>query len=307
MSREAVRDFINKQVGGSMLEIGPLANPFLSKDVYDVYYADIKNKDEIFAVYRNCKELGPADELYGKITPIDFVVKDGYLNAVGDKRFSVVFSSHVLEHVPDVIGHLLELSEILEEGGHVAMIIPDKRYTFDHFREVTPFRDMMDVYLSKDIRSTARLVFDNCFNINSCNDPVKYHNSSVSFEETAASAGKYTAALNAYKRVCDTGSIMGVHYWVFTYTSFLDFLRDGLRAGLLPFTLRHSYPTIRGSMEFSVILQKDSSILIDDTKRKEEIMKLIKLSKKGYKYCYVKELLGKVRRKALTWITRRRS
>ena len=179
LSREVLRKFCDERANEPILEIGPLISPFLEKERYNVYYSDIKNKDDIFAEYKEHTNLGTPEEIYNNIVSIDFVVKDTYTEAVGDMRFSVVFSSHVIEHVNDIIRHLLQLSEIITDNGYVALIIPDKRYCFDCFREVTPFRDALDIYLCDDNCSTARLVFDSVFELNLCNDAAKYWNNEV--------------------------------------------------------------------------------------------------------------------------------
>lgn len=277
MTREFLREFVTERQGRPMLEIGPFMNPFLPKGWNEVYYADIRSKDEIYQHYLPHHLCAP-EVLYARIFPIDFVVKDTYEKAVGGKRFAVVFSSHVIEHVDDIIRHLLDLGKILDDGGCLAMAVPDKRYTFDHFREVTPFRDMIDVYMEGTVKSTARLMFDMTFTCHPCNNPNDYEAGRVFFTEVAGETDRFQKAIELYKRVKEEGYVVSEHNWVFTYASFLDFIRDGLRAGLLPFTLLYSHPPVATANEFTVILKKDESILQDSEKRMAEIMKLVKLA-----------------------------
>ena len=259
------------------MEIGPLISSFLTKDKYNVFYSDIKSTDEIYSEYKNYRNLGTPEEIYRKLVPIDFVIKDTYKEAVGSRRFAVVFSSHVLEHVRDVILHLQDLCSILIDDGFLVMCIPDKRYTFDHFREVTPFRDMIDVYLSGNVNSTARLSFDHHFMYHPCNDPLSYYKDEVSFSTNIENDNQYSQALEYYKLVRDNGQEFNSHNWVFTYTSFIGFLRDGLRAKLLPYTLYYSNPPQSGENEFVVILKKDLAILSDYEKCVAEIKRIISL------------------------------
>jgi len=280
MKREKIRAFLDERKDEPMLEIGPLIDPFLTKDRYNVYYSDVNSKNEIYEVYKTDKNLGSEDEIYNKIMPIDFVIRETYLKAVGDMRFSVVFSSHVIEHVPDVIGHLLELSDILVDGGHVVMMIPDKRYCFDHFRDVTPFRDIYDAFINKDIRSTARLVFDHVFWSNPCNTPGMYWNNEIPYTTIIDdSSEKYEFALRIYNDFISSGVIIpGWHIWSFTDKSFLELLRDCARAKLLPYALAGFSPTPVGEFEFSIILEKRESIIDDDQERKNEILKLTQIT-----------------------------
>ncbi|MDR1704532.1 MAG: class I SAM-dependent methyltransferase [Clostridiales bacterium] len=276
MSREHLRAFIN-ETKGPILEIGPFTDPFLKKGVYDVSYADIRSKDEIYEHYLPHK-LYPPELLYQGIVPIDYVIKDTYKNAVEGKRFSLIFSSHVIEHVDDIIAHFKDLWDILEEGGYIALVVPDKRYTFDHFREVTPFRDMIDVYLSGDTGGTARFAFDMAFTCHPCNSPALYTDGNVGFNEVAKDTGRYEKAVALYKRVKNEGYKVGDHNWVFTYASFLAFVRDGLRSGLLPFTLHYSHPPLPYTNEFTAILKKDSAVTEDHEKRMAEIIRISSLS-----------------------------
>jgi len=52
-----------------------------------------------------------------RIAPLDFVV-----------------ASHVIEHVPDLVGWLSDIHAALRVGGVLALVIPDKRFTFDLHR-----------------------------------------------------------------------------------------------------------------------------------------------------------------------------
>ena len=172
MLRKIIRDFIDDKKEGPILEIGPLTTPFLSKDTYNVHYADIRDKDEIYNAY-NLSYKGSGEELYNKIVPIDFVIKNTYLNAVGEMKFLIVFSSHVIEHTHDLLGHLLDIGDILLENGYFVMLIPDKKNTFDRNREVTPFRDVLDVYLSiNKLQCTARFGFDFLFTASFKGNPI---------------------------------------------------------------------------------------------------------------------------------------
>ena len=281
MGREEILTFLDERKSEPMLEIGPLIYPFLTKDRYDnICYADIKSKDEIYEEYKTYPDVGPVEQLYDKIVPIDYVVTETYKKAVGDNVFSVVFSSHVLEHCWDIIGHFKELCDILTEDGYIVMFIPDKRYCFDCFREVTSFRDAFDIHISCDIKRTARLVFDCFFQSTNHNDTEKYWGREVSLTDRVQDGGDYLHALEMYRQVNNEGLMVNTHIWTFTYISFLEFFRDCLRAKMLPFTLHYSEPTKPGSFEFAIILQKNLSVLSDDSKRRAEIERITELIEK---------------------------
>jgi SAM-dependent methyltransferase len=257
-----------------VLEIGPLINPFLTTATHNVYYADINDKEGIFDLYKSDVSLGATpEEVYSKIVKIDFVVTESYAKAVGDMRFAAVFSSHVIEHVPDILRFLLELAEILQDDGRIAMAIPDKRYTFDHFREVTPFRDAYDVFINGET-SAARLAFDFAVNAHPCNDPRRYVGNEVSFMSVDLDQQRIDTAIGDYRGVLDGTQVINAHVWVFTYLSFLAFLRDGLRCKMLPFRLEYAAPGVIGSNEFHIVLQKDVELLKCGDAWRQEICEL---------------------------------
>jgi len=291
MSRENLKKYISTTL--PTMEIGPLQSPFLKKEEYNVYYSDIKDTDGVINTWKNASGV---DET--KIVSIDYVIKKTYLDAVGEKRFGAVFSSHVIEHTFDIITHLKEISEILETEGRYVLCIPDKRFTFDYFREVTPFRDAYDVYLNGD-EALKRLVLD--WTLNNVADwhvsVDGYLNHSLSFNEIAVNSIRVSDAIKNIENIEYVK--MGFHYWVFTFISFLALLRDCLRLNLLPYTLEYAGGTILGGNEFYIVLKKNAEIQSDIKLRNTEIQKINNLienpqGKKqllefidNYKYIYI--------------------
>jgi|GEM_PF-1733535 len=272
MSRKTLKKFLSTVL--PIMEIGPRSNPFLKKDEYkDVYYADIRNVDGINDFYKKVfvkEELIPF--VKEELVPIDYVIKGTYLETVGEKRFSAVFSSHVIEHTADIIRHLEEVSQILEQDGHYVICIPDKRYTFDYFRDITPFRDAYDVYINGN-NALKRLTFDHSLMADkNLSDLRQYLIHSVSFREIAIDETVINKAFEEVKIMND--NIGRAHYWVFTFPSFLALLRDCLRLNILPYTLEYAEGTTLMSNEFYIVLKKDIDILKDIKRRQAEITKI---------------------------------
>ena len=270
MSREILKSYLSTEM--PVLEIGPLDKPFIAKSEFNVYYADINDEDHIKAVFADVDDID-----CDAVQDIDFVVKESYKKAVCNERFQAVFSSHVIEHVPDIVRHFIEISEILMEEGLFILAIPDKRYTFDRFREVTPFRDAHDVYVG-GTRNTARLAFDFRMNCHPSNDPIEHKLNNLSFQTVALDENSVLAAIKLYDSVKNSETLDSeIHFWVFTYPSFLAFLRDIIRCRLFPYSLEYSDPPKGFSVEFHIVLKKDLEVLNNEEKRKAEIEKLTEL------------------------------
>jgi hypothetical protein len=90
------------------LEIGPYARPLLSGS--NVKYVDVYSTKEL-------KKLAPAVGMEPEQVPhINWVSNPSDLSCV-DEYFGAVLSSHVIEHKPDLIRHLNQVSNILKHGG----------------------------------------------------------------------------------------------------------------------------------------------------------------------------------------------
>jgi 2-polyprenyl-3-methyl-5-hydroxy-6-metoxy-1,4-benzoquinol methylase len=108
------------------LEIGPLASPRVRKDEGPVRYVDHASAAELKEKYATdagmqgrLDEIVDVDYVLGKSTTIS--------EATGkDAPFDYVIASHVIEHIPDTIGWLDDLTHVLRVGGILSLVIPDK-------------------------------------------------------------------------------------------------------------------------------------------------------------------------------------
>jgi SAM-dependent methyltransferase len=58
-----------------------------------------------------------------------------------------VASSHVLEHVANPLAALAEWYRVLRPDGIVYLVVPDRRHTWDHTRQLTPVEHMVDDFI----------------------------------------------------------------------------------------------------------------------------------------------------------------
>lgn len=62
---------------------------------------------------------------------------------VASEEYDFVLSSHMLEHAANPIRALLEWKRLLLPGGMLVLLLPDRRYTFDHQRPVTTMHHLI--------------------------------------------------------------------------------------------------------------------------------------------------------------------
>src|ERR1700689_768593 len=153
---ERLRAHINVATGRG-LEIGPLASPIVPRAMGDVSYVDHVSTEDLIAKYTN----DPAVDEH-KIVSTDYVWGSNKLaEAVGaSAAFDYVVASHVLEHVPDLVGWLGEVAQVLRPGGRLSLAMPDRRYTFDVRRRDSDVSEVVEAYLLHLRRPAIRATFD---------------------------------------------------------------------------------------------------------------------------------------------------
>jgi SAM-dependent methyltransferase len=65
------------------------------------------------------------------------------VKTVRDASFDFVVAAHVIEHMRNPIGAIAAWLRVLKPGGHLYLIVPDKRYTFDRARVRTTLEHMI--------------------------------------------------------------------------------------------------------------------------------------------------------------------
>jgi hypothetical protein len=238
---------------GRGLEIGPLHAPVVTKDAADVFYVDVFDRAELVRRYRDDPFVDVAD-----IPVIDFSLNRGshFVSLVEAVKaaapVSWVFASHVVEHVPDVIGWLRDLGEIVEYGGVLVLAIPDRRYCFDVFRPQTTLGQMLQAYTDKDVRPTVRAVFD------SLRDKVEVDTSALWRGELpvleTARLHTLDEVMSEVERVRD-GDYVDAHVWTFTPDSFADQLGELEAMGLGAWHVEH-IEAPQGAVEFYARLRR---------------------------------------------------
>jgi SAM-dependent methyltransferase len=73
-----------------------------------------------------------------------YICEASNLQAIPNENYDFLISSHCLEHCANTLKTFKEWLRVLKKGGAIMLILPDKKYTFDHDRPVTTFEHLVD-------------------------------------------------------------------------------------------------------------------------------------------------------------------
>src|SRR5262245_33339264 len=120
---------------GSGLEIGALHNPLRVSSRAKVRYVDRLPVAGLRAQYPDLRDK--------KLVHVDVIDDGERLDTIGTATQDFVIANHFLEHCQDPIRTLESFFRVLRPGGILYMAVPDKRFTFDHNRPVTPLAHLL--------------------------------------------------------------------------------------------------------------------------------------------------------------------
>jgi trans-aconitate methyltransferase len=159
----ALRESIRRDVprDARTLEIGAGARPMFRRAEFpNAKILDYYTTEELVRHFQ--EDYQGQKVTAAQFEPVDYVCKDGdYRKVIGDDaRFDVIFSAHALEHQPDLVRHLQTLQGLLADDGMIVFVVPDKRCTFDVFRQVTTTSDVLAAYAERRRAPGPKAFFD---------------------------------------------------------------------------------------------------------------------------------------------------
>ncbi len=240
---------------GRGLEIGPLHRVLVPRDQADVRYLDVQDRAGLVKWY---EEMDP-DVVIEDIVEVDYflIQPDGRTLTMAEAAsegapFDWVVASHVIEHIPDLIGWLAELAELVADHGRVVLAVPDRRFTFDAYRPLTTVGQMIQAHLDGDTRPSARAVYDHYAGT------VDYNHENLWRGERPFYDGPRFGAASAEEQLRRTrdGEYVDSHVWLFTPDTFLRQLRELRLSGRSEWFVDEIVPTPRDDIEFRVRLRR---------------------------------------------------
>lgn len=223
------------------LEIGPFAKPMLSGP--NVVHCDVLGQAEL----RNWASrigLNPAN-----VPHIAHVLGSDGLDGIPG-QFDAVLSSHSIEHQPDLVLHLQQIDRKLKEhGGKYFVLVPDKRYCFDHYMAPSTIAEIVEAHHQRRTVHTLKGVIEHRA-LTTHNDARRHWNGdhgspTIKPDLVRGAIDEWRAAKGGY---------VDVHAWYFTPDSFAENVTLLNQLGLTRCKVVRIYSTRYGAGEFWAVL-----------------------------------------------------
>lgn len=235
---------------GLGLEFGPLANPVVRKDQGRVVYVDYTDTATLRLKAANDPKVDEA-----AVVEIDVDLRQGSLldqcRSLGPFDYAV--ASHVFEHLPNPVGWLRDVAALLGPGGVIALAVPDRRYTFDHFRAETTAAQLVAYDLEGLDRPSLTQLADHYYHVRRVDTSAAWN------------AVPTTAAVPRHHDDDQVARILGravggkyvdCHCTVWTSGHFARVIPEVIRLRDLPLRIRWLDDPVPGTNEFLVQLER---------------------------------------------------
>jgi predicted SAM-dependent methyltransferase len=235
--KERILKHISKK--GCGIEIGPSHRPITpKKEGYNVHNIDHLSREGLIEKYKN------EDVNTKNIEEVDFIWEGQTYSELTGKHnyYDWVIASHVIEHVPDLIGFLNECDAILKDNGVISLVVPDKRYCFDHYRPITGISKLIDNHFQKAKVHSPGTVAEFILNTVSKSGNVTWNSSDT--------GGNYNFlhsledALQGMKSAKSRNEYIDTHAWCFIPHSFRLIIHDLFCLGLIQLQEVEFYVTL---------------------------------------------------------------
>ncbi|MCH6254953.1 class I SAM-dependent methyltransferase [Puniceicoccaceae bacterium K14] len=245
-------DYVPKYLRGQGAEIGAFKTPIPGISPYYIDKFDTYDGEKCLVDY-----LGDAVSLPFENESLDFVA-----------------SSHVLEHIANPIKALLEWQRVLKPGGVVYTVIPDRRFTFDHRRELTTAEHMIDDYRKGTTDCDAVHINDFIYGIDWSQTHPDIPENEVPNHQKSHS--------EYYEKEVTEGREINLHFHVFEPQSFIELIGVCEKSREVQLKLKieevvESFPKPVAN-GFLAVLRKEGSVSVAN----QVVRKIRKLLNTGY-------------------------
>ena len=141
-----VKSLFNDKSG---IEIGGPSPIFRDKGILPLYRI-VKNLDGCnfsnTTIWEGNIEAKKNYNYYNEKNGFQYISEASDLNTIPDSKYDFVISSNCLEHVANPLKAFEEWIRIVKKEGLLLLVLPNKKYSFDHKRSVTAFTHLLNDY-----------------------------------------------------------------------------------------------------------------------------------------------------------------
>jgi SAM-dependent methyltransferase len=224
-----------------ILEIGAGYAPIAPKAAgWKTWTVDRVTREELQAMYAS------EDVDVSRIEDVDVIWASGALHeavpAELHASFDACIASHVIEHIPDLLGLFNSLELLLKPSGIISLVVPDKRFCFDFFRPLSSVGSLLEAHERQSSRHSPRTAFDDlAYSV--------FNQGRIAWGQEGVRACRLMHSLAeaeaAFERalVPDADSYDDHHAWQFTPSSFALALLELRALGKTGFVVERTLPT----------------------------------------------------------------
>ncbi len=139
------RSLAYRYLRGNGIEIGALHTPLTVPKNASVRYVDRLSVEQLRQHYPELAEL--------PLVEVDILDDGIHLETIANRSYNFAIANHVVEHLRNPILAIKNALRVLKIGGALYIAIPDKRYTFDRDRPLTPIDRLLREYRGTSNRS----------------------------------------------------------------------------------------------------------------------------------------------------------
>ena len=244
LGREEFVQKILSKSNGDILEIGPLNRPLIVGKFMS--YFDLYPTIELKA--RATQEgLDP-----NTVPEINYNHPEGNLSSI-TRKFHDVISSHCLEHQPNLIRHLSQVSQILQGGrSRYWVVLPDKRFCFDALLPESSLSQIVQANYENPKKPNIWKVIEH--------RALTTHNDSIQHWQGFHGPfgvdlkARWQSAIKEFEAA--EGNYIDVHCWQFTPNSFGQIISGLYTLGFIDFEVEELFETPVNGIEFCAVLKK---------------------------------------------------
>ena len=146
-----------------------------------------------------------------------------------------------------------QIYNLLNENGKYFLVIPDKRYCFDHFVSESVLSDVLSSHFVKTKRHTLKTQLTMCETTHNDADRHWAGNHGDQLESESRSLECYIKSVNDFFA---TDTYIDLHQWRFFPKNFVHICNSLYKMGLIKLKIENIYCTKKNTLEFMAILYK---------------------------------------------------